>query len=413
MSQDEKRFLPYGRHLVDEADIAAVAAVLRSDYLTTGPVVTAFERAMAARVGARFALSCSSGTGALHLAALALGLGHGDAVVVPTMTFLATANAARYVGAEVIFADVDPQSGLMTEETLNDALTRAERSGAKLDAIFPVHLNGQCVDLEMVARHAEARGLKVVEDACHVLGGAYRSGGGDDVPVGSCRFGDMAVFSLHPVKVIAMGEGGVVTTDDEELRDRLVRYRNHGMVRAPSAFEDARLAFDCEGDPGPWYYEMPDPGYNYRASDIHCALGLSQLKKLDRFVAARGDLVARYDAALAELAPVVRPLRRVPWCRPAWHLYVVLIDFAAAGIERAALMKRLRAAGIGTQVHYLPVHLQPYYRRRYGEQSLAGAEAYYRGCLSLPLFPAMGEADVDRVVNALQEALGLTPETGR
>ena len=411
MSRSEKRFLPYGRQLIEEDDIAAVAAVLRSDLLTTGPAVTAFEEAVAARVGARFAVSCSSGTAALHLAAVALGLGPADAVVVPTLTFLATANAARHVGAEVVFADVDSQSGLMTEETLNDAFARAERSGAKVGGIFPVHLNGQCVDMEMVARHAEARGLKVVEDACHVLGGTYRTGGGD-VPVGSCRYGDMTVFSLHPVKAIAMGEGGVVTTDDEELRDRLARYRNHGMVREPSAFEDARAAVDSGGDSRPWYSEMPDPGYNYRASDIHCALGLSQLEKLDRFVAARGDLVARYDAALAELAPVVRPLRRVPRCRPAWHLYVVLIDFAAAGIERAALMNRLRAAGIGTQVHYLPVHLQPYYRRRYGEQSLPGAEAYYRSCLSLPLFAAMGDADVDRVVNALQEELGLKPESG-
>jgi len=393
-------FLPYGRQSIGEDDIAAVAAVLRGDWLTTGPAVGRFEAALAAKVGSRFGASCSSGTAALHLAALALGLGPGDSVVVPTMTFLATANAVRYVGAEVVFADVDSESGLMTAETLDAALKRS----AKPAAIFPVHLNGQCADMRALGAIAVRGGLKVVEDAAHALGAANGSPG-QQSPVGGCDNSDMAIFSFHPVKTIAMGEGGAVTTNEPGLYERVTRLRNHGMVRDEKRTENPDLAFDANGSLNPWYYEMPEPGFNYRASDIHCALGLSQLGKLDSFVARRRELAARYDAALARLAPIVRPIARVPYCTPAWHLYVALIDFAAAGITRAKLMARLQAKGIGTQVHYIPVHLQPYYRKRYGDLDLPGARAYYERVLSLPLFPAMADADVDRVVAALEDSL--------
>jgi dTDP-4-amino-4,6-dideoxygalactose transaminase len=251
---------------------------------------------------------------------------------------------------------------------------------------------------------AERRGLAVVEDACHVLGGAYGNDGRD--PVGCGRYSDMATFSLHPVKAIAAGEGGVITTNRDDLAAAVARLRNHGMVRRPESFENRELAFAAPGAANPWYYEMPEPGFNYRASDIHCALALSQLKKLRHFVERRDALVRRYDERLATLAPAIRPIGRVPWGRPAWHLYPVLIDFAAIGMARAEAMKRLAAAGIGTQVHYLPVHLQPYYRRRYGEQDLPGARAYYDRALSLPLFAAMTERDVDRVADALGALLG-------
>lgn len=397
-------FLPYGHQTVEDDDVAAVAAVLRGEHLTTGPTVDAFERAFAEHVGAGFAVACSSGTAGLHLAALALGLGEGDRVVVPSLTFLATANAARYVGAEVAFADVHPTTGLLGEDNFVAALDDVGNRGAK--AVFPVHLNGQCADMEMVRTVAAERGLGVVEDASHALGGRYEFPGGDECPVGACRHSDMTVFSLHPVKVIAMGEGGVVTTNDETLYRRLLRFRNHGMVRDAAAFEYSERAFDAEDGVNPWYYEMPEPGFNYRASDVSCALGLSQLGKLPRFVAARDALVEYYDEVLRPLAPLVRPITRVDHCRPAWHLYVVLIDFAAAGVGRATVMRRLREHGIGTQVHYIPVHRQPYYQRRYGEQSLPGAMAYYARCLSLPLFPAMSKADVERVVDALSDAVG-------
>lgn len=400
MTTPVKPILPYGRQTVEEDDIAAVERVLRSDFLTTGPVVGDFEAALSKRVEADYAVACSSGTAALHMAAMALGLGPGDVAIVPTLTFLATANAVRYVGAEVAFADVDPETGLMTPETFAAARKRAESDGGQVRAVFPVHLNGQCVDMKSL--RGAAPDLGIVEDACHVLGGTY-----GNAPVGNCQYSDMAVFSFHPVKAIAMGEGGAVTTNDPKLRDSLNLSRNHGMVRDPDCFEFDTYGFDESGDPNPWYYEMPEPGFNYRASDIHCALGLSQMRKLDRFLAARDARVARYDMRIAALAPMVRPVARAPGGHPAWHLYAVLIDFAAAGLSRSAFMKRLRERGVGTQVHYLPVHMQPYYRKRYGELPLPGASAYYESVLSLPLFATMTDSDVDRVVDAMRDVLPL------
>jgi dTDP-4-amino-4,6-dideoxygalactose transaminase len=274
-------------------------------------------------------------------------------------------------------------------------------------------MNGQTADMAAIAKRARARGLAVVEDACHALGGTYRTDG-VETPVGSCRHSDMAIFSFHPVKVIACGEGGMVTTNDDTLAASLRRHRNHGMVREPDRFEDKDQAFGPDSSPNPWYYEMPEPGFNYRLSDIHAALGLSQLKKLDRFAARRRELVAAYDRALAPYAPVLRPLaRRTRDDAPGWHLYVALIDFARAGIDRGACMRKLGAAGIGTQVHYLPLHRQPYYRRRYGAMSLPGAERYYAEALSLPLSAQMTDDDVERVTNALTAVLGLDNRTDK
>lgn len=400
--EPSKRFLPYGQHVVDGDDVAAVVAVLRGDWLTTGPTVEAFEATFADKVGARFAVSCSSGTAGLHLATLALEFGADDDIVVPSMTFLATANAARYVGAEVTFADVDEDSGLLGANHLRAALARA---GNRARGVMPVHLNGQTVDMEAVASIAAERGLRVIEDACHVLGARTRTGAGAMVPVGSCRYSDMAVFSLHPVKTVTMGEGGVVTTNDEALYRRLARLRNHGMVRDADAFENSAIAFDADGEVNPWYYEMPEIGFNYRASDIHCALGLSQLDKLERFVAKRRALVERYAERIVSLAPLVRPIDRIADCEAAWHLCPVLIDFEAAGTTRRVVMRVLEAAGIGSQVHYYPVHRQPYYRKRYGDLDLPGADAYYARVLSLPLFPAMEFTDVDRVIDVLGGAI--------
>lgn len=401
-------FLPYGQQSIDEADIAAVAAALRSPLLTQGPAVEAFEHALAARLGAGAAVVCANGTAALHLAALGLGLGPGDAVVVPAVTFLATANAMRFTGAEVAFADVDPDTGLLTPEHAEAAIARAEAAGWTVRAVIPVQLAGQTVAPEPLAALAAAHGLAVVEDACHALGSTVRAADGTAVPVGACRWSTMATFSFHPVKIIATGEGGAVATNDPVLAARLRRLRSHGMVRESEAFEDAKLAFDggADGAANPWYYEMPELGFNYRLSDLQCALGLSQLDRLDAFVAARRALAGRYDRLLAPLAPLLRPLGRVPGGDPAWHLYVVLIDFAALGRSRAALMTALRQRGIGTQVHYIPVHRQPYYRRRYGALALPGAESYYRRALSLPLFPGMTTADVYRVAATLSELIG-------
>lgn len=394
-------FLPYGRHRIEDDDIAGVERALRSGALTGGPAVADFERALARATGSPYAVACSSGTAALHLAALALELGPGDAAVVPSLTFLATANALRYVGADVVFADVDADTGLLTPATLDSALARAGRD-RRVRAVFPVHLAGQCADMAGLGALARGRGLKVVEDACHALGGTCAG-----QPVGACGHSDMAAFSFHPVKTVAMGEGGAITTKDAALARRLSELRSHGMVRDPARFDIRDQGFGPDGEPNPWYYEMPEPGFNYRASDIHCALGSSQLAKLDRFVAERRRIVDWYAEALAPLAPLVTPLPRVPWGEPAWHLKAVLIDFRAAGTPRGQVMRALAARGIGSQVHYLPVHRQPYYRRLYGELNLPGADAYYERTLSLPLYVGLTHEDVDRVVAALAEALGL------
>lgn len=389
-------FLPYGRQLIEDDDVAAVVDVLRGDYLTTGPAVARFEAALAAYTGARHAVVCANGTAALHMAARALNLGPGTKIVVPAITFLATASAPHMNGADIVFADVDPATGLMTPETFSNALMRA----GKADAVFNVHLNGQCGALEEIAAIARLRGLKIIDDACHTLGAAYVGSNSGAGRIGANAHADMSVFSFHPVKAIAMGEGGAVTTNDPDVAGRLVKARNHGMTRDPAEFTNAADAFDEEGRANPWYYELAEPEFNWRANDIQCALGASQLAKLDRFLARRRAIVAAYDALLAPYAPVVRPLGRTRACLPAWHLYVARIDFEAAGITRSRLMHALAACGIGTQVHYFPVHRQPYYAARY-PATLPGADRYYARCLSLPLSAAMQESDAARVVDAL------------
>lgn len=394
-------FLPYGRQLIEDDDIAAVTDALRGDYLTTGPYVGRFEAALAKTVGAQHAIVCANGTAALHMAARALNLGPGTKVIVPAITFLATASAPHLNGAEIVFADVDRYTGLMGREHLKEALVRAGRA----DAVFNVHLNGQCGAIEEIAQIAREHGTKIVDDACHTLGAAYVANDGAVTNIGSNRFADLSVFSFHPVKAIAMGEGGAVTTNDPALANRLVLARNHGMTRDPEAFVHANEAFDGDGTANPWYYELTQPEFNWRANDIQCALGLSQLKKLGRFVARRRAMAAAYDLMLRPLSPLVRPLGRTRNCLPAWHLYVVQIDFAMAGISRAQLMRALASEGIGTQVHYVPVHRQAYWVKLYGTLSLPGADAYYDRCLSLPLFASMTEDDAERVVTALTRVL--------
>ncbi|MBS0410536.1 MAG: UDP-4-amino-4,6-dideoxy-N-acetyl-beta-L-altrosamine transaminase [Proteobacteria bacterium] len=384
-------FLPYGRQSIDDDDVAAVAQALRADFLTTGPTVEAFERAFADKVGAPHAVACANGTAALHLAMLALGVGEGDVCIVPSITFLATANCARYVGAEVVFADVDPATGVMTPETLEAALARA--GDARVAAVLPVHLRGEVCAMPALAQIAEEAGAVIVEDACHALGSRARGLGADDWTVGDGSQSALACFSFHPVKTIATGEGGMVTTASEALAGRLRTLRSHGMIRPAGA--------------DPWWYEMPEVGFNYRLPDVLCALGLSQLNKLDAFVARRRDLAARYAARLAPLAPLAQPAATELWSDPTLHLMTVLIDFEAAGRTRAAVVEALKSQGVGSQVHYIPVHTQPYYRQRYGDLDLPGARTWYDRCLSLPLYPGMADGDVDRVVDSLAAALGI------
>ncbi len=386
----------YGRQVIDDEDIAAVAAALRADFLTTGPGVAAFEAEFAEAVGARHAVACSNGTTALHLALTALGIGEGDLCIVPSTTFLATANAVRYVGAEVLFCDVDPASGLITPYTLSMAIHKAGLKKAR--AVLPVHLRGEVCELPALAALAQAAGGVLVEDAAHALGSAMTFHGGEAERVGDNTHGALATFSFHPVKTITTGEGGMITTADPELAARLRTFRSHGMSKpAPGA----------EGGAEPWVYEMAEPGFNYRLPDINCALGRSQLRKLPAFAARRRALAAAYTEQLAALAPAVVPAVAMEWSDPVLHLMTVLIDFAAVGVSRAEVVARLAAAGVATQVHYIPVHSQPYYRNRYGDLDLPGAQAWYDRCLSLPLHPGMEVGDVERAVAALKGALGL------
>jgi UDP-4-amino-4,6-dideoxy-N-acetyl-beta-L-altrosamine transaminase len=381
-------FLPYGRQTIEDDDVAAVAAALRADFLTTGPTVEAFEAAFKAKVEAEHAIAAANGTATLHLAMLALGIGEGDVCIAPSVTFLATANCARYVGAEVVFADVDPDSGLMTPDTLADALKRA--GDRRVKAVLPVHLRGDVCDLPGLKALADGVGAVLVEDAPHALGSVGTFEGAAH-PVGDGAYSAFASFSFHPVKTLATGEGGMLTTNDAALAARARSLRGHGMVR-PAGAE-------------PWVYAMPELGFNYRIPDVLCALGISQLAKLDRFVARRRALTALYEEKLAVLAPIARLAESPAWSDPALHLLTVLVDFEAAGTTRRAVVEALKAQGVGSQVHYIPVHHQPYYQARYGALNLPGADAWYARCLTLPLYPTMADADVDRVVGALAAAL--------
>jgi UDP-4-amino-4,6-dideoxy-N-acetyl-beta-L-altrosamine transaminase len=394
-------FLNYGRQTIEDDDVAAVSEVLRGDWLTTGPAVDKFEEALGREVGAEHAIVCNNGTSALYIAARAAGIEPGDSVIVPAMTFAATASANVLAGIEVIFADVDPDTGLMGVAHAAEALRRS--GGDRVKAVFPVHLAGKVEDPEALKAFADDRGMLVLEDACHALGTNYGNAGHR---VGECAHSLAACFSFHPVKAIAMGEGGAITTNSAAFAARSRKLRNHGMSRDPGDFINRDLGFAADGSVNPWYYEVEDISFNFRASDINCALGLAQLRKLGRLLTARKKLVEHYQRCLAPFAPDIRFLPPRAGVEPGWHLCAVLVDFAALGIDRRTLMHRLKERGVGTQVHYIPVHLHPFFRKRYGAIELPGAMAYYNRTLSLPLFPAMNEADVERVAGALRESIG-------
>ncbi len=375
--------LAYGRQAVTEDDVQRVVDVLQSGWLTTGPVVERLERAVAEYVGAAEAVALSSGTAALHAAMFALGIGPGDEVIVPAMTFAATANGVVYQGGTPVFADVDPETLLLDPERVGIRITPRTR------AIIAVDYAGQPCDYEALGSIARDHNLVLVDDASHALGARDRG-----VPVG--RLADLSTFSMHAVNPITSGEGGMVTTEDDTLAELIRRFRNHGFSR------DHR---QCAAA-GSWYYEMTDLGYNYRLSDVQSALGLGQLAKLDDWLARRREIAEQYDRALASL-PGVRPLGRREGAVHAWHLYVVRLDREALGIDRAAVFRALRAEGIGVEVHYIPVHLHPFYRERYGTAPglCPVAEAAYEEILTLPLFPGMTDEDAADVVTAMEKVI--------
>jgi UDP-4-amino-4,6-dideoxy-N-acetyl-beta-L-altrosamine transaminase len=399
------KYLPYAKQIIDDVDVSAVVEVLRGDWLTTGPAVRDFEAALEGRVQARHALAVSSGTAALHIAALAADLGPGCCAIVPTITFVATANVVRFCGAEVIFADVEPDTGLMGPEQFEDAIMRAKRTDKEITAVFPVHLAGQCADPASIFEIAEREGIAVIEDACHAIGTQYSDVEGNIFEIGACAHSSMTIFSFHPAKTIAMGEGGAVTTNSEELNAKLEKLRNHGMERDAGSFVNPEMALSANGTANPWYYEMAEPGYNYRASDLHCALGSSQLAKLDKFVDVRRKAVDYYAEKISTLTPHVTPLRMNDSTRTSWHVFIALFDFEKLGVGRSQMMHRLRERNVGSQVLYIPVHLQPYYAERYPRTELPGASEYYRKCLCLPLHSAISESEIDLIINAVDKSL--------
>lgn len=382
--------IPYGRQNISDDDIAAVVDVLRSDFLTQGPVVPRFEAELAKKVGARYAVAVNSATSALHLACLALGVGPGDRVWTSPNTFVASANCARYCGAGVDFVDIDAATYNMSPETLQAKLVKAEKTGTLPKVVIPVHFSGQSCDMAEIHALSQRYGFHIIEDASHAIGAAYAGG-----PVGDCRFSNIAVFSFHPVKIITTGEGGVATTNDAELAYRMATLRTHGITRDPLRLE--------RKDPPAWHYEQHMLGYNYRMIEIEAALGLSQLKRLDEFVEARNRLAARYDTLLAK-APVVRP-RVQSNCRSSFHLYVVRLP-ERASLRHRSVFEAMRNSGIGVNLHYTPVHLQPaYLELGFSRGMFREAEGHGDLAITLPLYPALTEGEQNLVVESLQSAL--------
>jgi UDP-4-amino-4,6-dideoxy-N-acetyl-beta-L-altrosamine transaminase len=397
------QFIPYGRQEIDDDDVRAVVATLRSDFLTQGPAVGRFEAALAERLGARGAVACANGTAALHLCALALGVGPGEAWITTPLTFLATANAARYVGATPVFADVD-STGCLDPATVPAAVAKARKQGLRPKVLAAVDLAGQPADWAGLQAAAAEFSLALVDDACHALGARWQTPEGEWRTLGGPDGATLTVLSFHPVKHVTTGEGGAILTDDPALAERLCLLRSHGLVKGE--WQVPEQAFDAAGRTNPWYYEQQALGFNYRLTDLQAALGLSQLAKLDRFLAGRRAVAARYDEAFKKFK-YVKPLAVRQGVEHAYHLYIVRVDFAAAGRTRAEVMGRLAAAGIGTQVHYIPVHLQPDYRRTCGTKSgdCPKSEALYQEILSLPIFPGLTGAEQDKVVAELARAV--------
>jgi len=383
--------IPYGHQDVTQADIDAVVDVLRSDFLTQGPAVPRFERGLIGVTRARHAVAVNSATSALHVACLALDLGPADLLWTVPNTFVASANCARYCGADVDFVDIDPDTWNLSVDSLRVKLAAARGAGRMPKVLVPVHFAGQPTEQQAIWELAKEHGIRVLEDASHAIGASWRG-----EPVGSCRWSDITVLSFHPVKIITSGEGGVALTNEPELAERMTMLRTHGITRDPARF--------CERDPAPWHHEQQMLGFNYRMTDIHAALGISQLARLAGYIERRNVLAARYDVALRDL-----PLRLpaiAPGNRSAFHLYVVRIASGSGPGVHRRVFEELRRRGIGVNLHYMPVHLQPYYRRLgFSRGQFPQAEAFAESALTLPLYPSMTESQQDSVIAALRASL--------
>ncbi|WP_412852758.1 UDP-4-amino-4,6-dideoxy-N-acetyl-beta-L-altrosamine transaminase [Ectothiorhodospira shaposhnikovii] len=379
--------IPYGRQDIQQTDIDAVLEVLQSDFLTQGPVVPRFEQAVAGKVGARHTLAVNSATSALHIACLALDLGPGDWLWTSPITFVASANCGRYCGAQVDFVDIDPRTYNLCPEALAAKLKQAEVEGRLPKVVVAVHLCGHPCDMQAIHALGQRYGFRIIEDASHAIGGRYQG-----EYIGNCRYSDITVFSFHPVKIITTAEGGMALTNDDALARRMDLLRSHGVTRDPALMTH-------EPD-GPWYYQQIDLGYNYRMTELQAALGLSQLERLDDYVARRNALAERYDAALAEL-----PLT-TPWQHPdsysGRHLYVIRIKRDQIALTHRQVFERLREQGIGVNLHYIPVHTQPYFQNMGLKQGdFPEAERYYSEAISLPMYQGLTDEQQDMVVNCL------------
>lgn len=380
-------FLPYGTQSIGEDDIEAVAAILRSGHLTQGPAVAHFESALAEFVGARYCVAFSNATAALHCSVKALEIPPGMNGITSTNTFVASSNCMAYNSVKPVFADIDPRTFNVTEETLRAQIN------SETKVLIPVHFAGQACDMERIARLAAEFKIPVIEDASHAIGSSYSDGS----PVGCGKFAAMTVFSFHPVKTMTTGEGGAVTTNNLELYQKLLMLRSHGIVRDPTLLT---------AHPGPWYYEQQTLGFNYRLTDIQCALGSSQLKKLPAFRARRREIISQYDEYFASDPHIIRPFNP-PGLESCRHLYVLNIDFASIKKDRKTVMEALVSRGVGTQVHYIPVHTQPWYQETFGYRvgDYPVAESYYAQALSIPLYPAMSDKDVAHVATSVKEVV--------
>ncbi len=380
------KIIPYGRQYIDEDDINAVIDVLRSVWLTCGPKVKEFEDALCKYTGAKYAVAVSSGTAALHIAVAALELGDDWEGITTPNTFLASANSIIYNNGRPVFADIE-------EDTHNISVSEIEkRISSKTRLIIPIDFAGHPCEMDAIYNLAKKRNIYVIRDACHSIGSLFKG-----EKTGSCMYSDMTIFSFHPVKHITTGEGGAILTNNAEIYEKLLMLRNHGMTK------DEEL---LTSNPGPWYYEMHMLGFNYRITDLQCALGISQLKKLDRFIKRRREIVDIYNRELGQIKYITIPIEK-DYAKSSYHLYPVEIDFEKIGITREEFMLALKDKGILTQVHYIPIHLQPYYRKRFSYKpgDYPVAENYYERALSLPLYPAMTDEDVAIVIKALRELL--------
>jgi len=392
-----EKLIPYGRQFIDEHDIQAVIEVLRSDLITQGPKTAEFESALCDFTNAGFAVAVNSGTSALHIACMAANIGEGDEVITSPITFVASANCVVYCGGKPVFADIDPKTYNISPEEIEKKINKRTK------AVIPVHFAGQSCDMEtiqQIVKKAEKKyGHKIfiIEDACHALGSQYKKN-----KVGSCVFSDMVIMSFHPVKHITTGEGGVVLTNSNELNKKLTMFRSHGITSEPEEILSRDLAFTSLNNPNPWYYEQQTLGYNYRITNIQAALGLSQLEKLSMFSTQRRAIVDKYNTAFKGLESLQIPFE-LESCNSNFHLYVILFDFAAMGLDRAQLMLLFREKGFNTQVHYIPVHLQYYYRKNFNTDwgDCPNAEDYYKKCLSIPLYPTMDQEDIEMVIKAV------------